>query len=135
MRVIITPTELARTTFPEEKFEVVEVAGATVKLSTIVDLTDAQHASLFAASFPHPENGLPCKYFSVQVVTTPDPVSVSLASAVVDDVKLYAAVYANLLSTLGESIHPSDAVTAATAVYSRIKEDHARIPVNPENDA
>lgn len=133
MRVLIKPTELARETFPDEKFESVELAGIKIPIGSPTELTDTQHASLFAASFAHPENGLPCKYFIMEIVTTPDPASVELANAVVTEVKLYAAIYANLLNTLGQSIDPSDAVHASTAIYTRIKDNDASI--NSENPA
>lgn len=135
MYVKITPTDLTRTTFPDEVFDFIDIGGTKVPLSQPVTITDAQHATVFAATFAHPENGLPCKYFIVETISESSPESALLANAVVDEVKLYAAIYANLLSTLDKAISPTDAAHAASTIYIKFKDTYGKETVSTDNDA
>ena len=130
MKVIITPTENARKHNPDEPFESVTVStngtnGTNViPYNTPVEITQDEFEIVSTASYPHPENQLSCKYFEVQVLSTVNEREANIAQKIVDEVKVFTAVYANTIKSLKPlGVDNYELVTAAIAVYEKISKD------------
>lgn len=120
MRITVKPTDIARSLHPEEKFQEVSVEASPkpIPLDVEVEVTEQVYNALFHATFPHPTNNFPCRYFDIVVHSTVDAKASELGSKVVENTKLFAAIYASLMSH--NVVKPADLGTSTTAIYQHI---------------
>lgn len=134
MKVIIQPTEIAQTHFPDEPFEAVEVLKKKVPINKETEISEEQYHALISFSYPHPENGLSCKYFVIKVISTaennePDKIT----SILLEQCKLYAGVYLTLESgPLKDKLTAQALATAANTVYTQINDELKKEQTNGE---
>lgn len=124
MKVVIIPTDNARKHNPEEPFESVIIGTNVIPYNTPVEITQDEFEIVSTASYPHPENQLSCKYFEVQVLSIVNERETNIAQKIVDEVKVFTAVYANTMKSLKPlGVDNHELVTAAIAVYKKISKD------------
>lgn len=120
MKVIITPTLVAKEYHPDEPFDEIEVNNKRLAIGSEVVITDEDYSTLFNSTFT-PSHGLPCKYFDITVTCTKNEQQIreeELAALLLDEVKLYTAIYATISK---QNVIEHDHIgTAATAIYERL---------------
>ena len=122
MKVIINPTDFAKETFPEQDLSEIMLCGETVKIGEPVSVTEMQYKEAFAANFPHPVNTLPCKWFSVEIISTKDDSDVHLEQCIErinTHCQLYRLIYAQLTNAKNP-VPGAQGATAANAVYTML---------------
>ena len=120
MKVIITPTIVAKEYHPDEPFDEVEINNKRLAIGSEVVITDEDYSTLFNSTFT-PSHGLPCKYFDITVTCTKNEQQIKeeeLANLLLGEVKLYTAIYATI--TKQDIINASHRGAATTAIYERL---------------
>lgn len=100
MKAIIKINPTALEHFPDEDFSKVQVGKRKVSIDKEVELSEAEYTTLTKASYNHPENGLPCKYFIINVINLADNTPLNqLSESIKAHTNLYAAIYLTLVNT------------------------------------
>lgn len=124
MKAIITMNSTALEHFPEEDFSKVQIGKRKVKTGTEIEISDEEYATLIKASYSHPDNGLPVKYFSIKVLTLADNSPMNkLSENIKSHVNLYAAIYLTLANTDQLKDTGIDLDTASTTIYRNLQND------------
>lgn len=132
MKAIINMNSTALEHFPEEDFSKVQIGKRKVKTGSEVEISDEEYATLVKASYSHPDNGLPVKYFSIKVITLADNSPMSqLSEAIKSHTNLYAAIYLTLANTDQLKETSIDLDSAASVIYRNLQNN---LQEKQEND-
>lgn len=122
MKAIINMNSTTLEHFPEEDFSKVQIGKRTIKTSSEVEISDEEYATLTKASYSHPDNGLPVKYFSIKVITLADNSPMSkLSEAIKSHINLYAAIYLTLANTDQLKNTDMNLDNATSVIYSNLQ--------------
>ena len=122
MLVTINYTQNALEHFPDILQPVFKYGSAELPIGSRIEITEASYNALVSATYPHPDNNLPCRYFTIVVHSIETEQQVDpLVTLLLDEIKLYKAIYLQLKSKLdSQDLTDSDFAAAANVLYTTI---------------